>query len=355
MLARSARGVGAGRPRPLRLARRRDALAAQAHAGFGAPQTRVVAVLFADVIGFTPPERGAGAGAGLRAPRRLSRAQLQGGVSPCRHPRSSSHGFMATFGGLDGRGDGAARAVACALDLQREIDAWNAKRIARGRAGAGRGRGPLRPGGDRHDRRRPAGRVHGDRRRRQRGEPPAIRHREVGGRSSSPRELAAGAAAAGRFTRSLPLTLRGRTQPIVVACGGVGGWHRRDLGGGGVSALQDLEADAVRPSKKAIAGRLHVGDARDERDGRGRRGPHRRLDVLDAQPICSMPRCGGNAAARCLPALLVNIRIPAEIEDDPARALAALNAWSPARPAPRRRTAPPPPRPDCAGGDGRYT
>ncbi len=41
-------------------------------------------------------------------------------------------GFMATFGGLDGRGDGAARAIACALDLQHEIDAWNAKRTARG-------------------------------------------------------------------------------------------------------------------------------------------------------------------------------------------------------------------------------
>ncbi len=41
---------------------------------------------------------------------------------------------MATFGGLDGRGDGAARAMACAVALQDEIDAWNAKREARGAA-----------------------------------------------------------------------------------------------------------------------------------------------------------------------------------------------------------------------------
>ncbi|KMO11434.1 hypothetical protein QR78_28445, partial [Methylobacterium indicum] len=42
--------------------------------------------------------------------------------------------------------------------------------------------------------------------------------REVGGRIlvSEGCLAAAGPAAAGRFTRSLPLTLRGRTQPIVV-------------------------------------------------------------------------------------------------------------------------------------------
>ncbi len=42
--------------------------------------------------------------------------------------------------------------------------------------------------------------------------------REVGGRilASDHCLAAAGPAAAGRFTRSLPLTLRGRSQPIVV-------------------------------------------------------------------------------------------------------------------------------------------
>ncbi len=90
-------------------------------------------MLFADMVGFTglsedlEPER---AFALLRGFRERSCKVV------FRHAgtldKFLGDGFMATFGGLDGRGDGAARAVACAVDLQREIDAWTAKRAARG-------------------------------------------------------------------------------------------------------------------------------------------------------------------------------------------------------------------------------
>ncbi|MCF4124924.1 adenylate/guanylate cyclase domain-containing protein [Methylobacterium sp. SyP6R] len=197
-----------------------DALAARAHAGFGAPQTRVVAVLFADVVGFTgmseelEPER---AFALLRGFRERSCKVV------FRHAgtldKFLGDGFMATFGGLDGRGDGAARAIACALDLQREIDAWTAKREARGAA-------PIRVAVGVHCGPVVIGNIGAD----QRVEFTVIGDvvnvasrlqaatREVGGRilASECCLAAAGPEAAGRFTRSLPLTLRGRTQPIVV-------------------------------------------------------------------------------------------------------------------------------------------
>ncbi|TGD96844.1 adenylate/guanylate cyclase domain-containing protein [Methylobacterium nonmethylotrophicum] len=197
-----------------------DALTARAHAGFGAPQTRVVAVLFADVVGFTGMSEGLGperAFALLRGFRERSCKVV------FRHAgtldKFLGDGFMATFGGLDGRGDAAARAVACALDLQHEIDAWNAKRQARGaepvRVAVGVHCGPVVIGNIGADQRveftvigdvvNVASRLE-------------AATRELGGRivASEACVTAAGPQAAGRFTRTLPLTLRGRSQPITV-------------------------------------------------------------------------------------------------------------------------------------------
>ncbi|AWN50278.1 adenylate/guanylate cyclase domain-containing protein [Methylobacterium terrae] len=197
-----------------------DALSARAHAGFGAPQTRVVAVLFADVVGFTGmsedlgPER---AFALLRGFRERSCKVV------FRHAgtldKFLGDGFMATFGGLDGRGDAAARAIACALDLQREIDAWNAKRTTRGAA-------PVRVAVGVHCGPVVIGNIGAD----QRVEFTVIGDvvnvasrleaatRELNGRivASDCCLAAAGPEAAAHFTRALPLTLRGRLQPIVV-------------------------------------------------------------------------------------------------------------------------------------------
>jgi adenylate cyclase len=197
-----------------------DALTARAHAGFGAPQTRVVAVLFADVVGFTGMSEGLGperAFALLRGFRERSCKVV------FRHAgtldKFLGDGFMATFGGLDGRGDGAARAMACAVDLQREVDAWNAKRVARGaepvRVAVGVHCGPVVIGNIGADQRveftvigdvvNVASRLE-------------AATREVGGRivASDGCLTAAGPEVAEQFTRSLPLTLRGRSQPILV-------------------------------------------------------------------------------------------------------------------------------------------
>ncbi len=197
-----------------------DALAARAHAGFGAPQTRVVAVLFADVIGFTGMSEGLGP---ERAFALLGGFRERSCKVVFRHAgtldKFLGDGFMATFGGLDGRGDGAARAIACALDLQHEIDSWNAKRTARGaepvRVAVGVHCGPVVIGTIGADQRvefTVIGDVVNVASRLQSAT------REVGGRilASDHCLAAAGPAAAGRVTRSLLLTQRGRSPPIVV-------------------------------------------------------------------------------------------------------------------------------------------
>jgi adenylate cyclase len=108
-----------------------DALAEQASSGFGEPAIRNVAVLFADIVGFSstaerlPPER---TFALLRSFRERSSRSVfrQKGTLD----KYLGDGLMATFGALQEEHDAAARAIACAIDLQEEIERWNAKRLA---------------------------------------------------------------------------------------------------------------------------------------------------------------------------------------------------------------------------------
>ena len=112
-----------------------DALTLRAQHGFGEPALRPVAVLFADVVGFTgmteklSPER---TFALLRSFHQRSCAVVfaHGGTLD----KFLGDGFMATFGGLDDSPDASARALACAFDLRDEIERWSAKRSARGAA-----------------------------------------------------------------------------------------------------------------------------------------------------------------------------------------------------------------------------
>ena len=92
-----------------------------------------MAVLFADIVGFTrlnerlSPER---TFALLRSFQERSTAVVfrhQGTLD-----KYLGDGLMATFGALREEPDAAARAIACAFELQATIERWNAKRSARG-------------------------------------------------------------------------------------------------------------------------------------------------------------------------------------------------------------------------------
>ena len=109
-----------------------DALVHQTSSDFGAPSTRNVAVLFADIVGFTAlnerlsPDR---TFALLRSfQERSSRVVFrhQGTLD-----KFLGDGFMATFGSFREESDAAARAIACAFELHAEIERWNVKRGAR--------------------------------------------------------------------------------------------------------------------------------------------------------------------------------------------------------------------------------
>ena len=100
---------------------------------FDTPATREVAVLFADIVGFTGlSER--------TSPDRIV-ALLKSFHERCcrvvfRHGGSLDKyigdGFLATFGAIGDMPDAAARALRCAVELQQEVDRWNRKRAARG-------------------------------------------------------------------------------------------------------------------------------------------------------------------------------------------------------------------------------
>jgi len=110
-----------------------DALAGRPAESFGAPATRPVAVLFADIVGFTafaeglPPERVVALLRSFHA-RSCKIVFRHGGTLD----KFLGDGFMATFGTLAPDRDSARRALACAFELQDEMERWGRKRAARG-------------------------------------------------------------------------------------------------------------------------------------------------------------------------------------------------------------------------------
>jgi adenylate cyclase len=100
---------------------------------FDTPATRQVAVLFADIVGFTalsertPPDRIVALLKSFHD--RCCRVVFRHGGSI---DKFIGDGFLATFGAISEMPDAAARAVRCAVELQREMDRWAAKRAARG-------------------------------------------------------------------------------------------------------------------------------------------------------------------------------------------------------------------------------
>jgi adenylate cyclase len=110
-----------------------DTLASRPDASFGAPANRQVAVLFADIVGFTsyteglPPDR-------VVALLRSFHARACRVVFRHRGTLDKflGDGFMATFGTLAAHEGSAREALACAFALQEEMDRWGAKRRERG-------------------------------------------------------------------------------------------------------------------------------------------------------------------------------------------------------------------------------
>jgi adenylate cyclase len=110
-----------------------DTLASGPAGTFGVPANRQVAVLFADIVGFTayteglPPDR-------VVALLRSFHARACKVVFGHRGTLDKflGDGFMATFGTLADHGVSAREALDCAFALQTEMDRWGAKRRARG-------------------------------------------------------------------------------------------------------------------------------------------------------------------------------------------------------------------------------
>lgn len=100
--------------------------------GFGEPASRDVAVMFADIVGFTgyteqlAPDR---TFALLRSfQERSARSVLDHGGTLDKY---LGDGLMVTFGALRDDAEAPARAIACAFALLAEVERWNTKRQAR--------------------------------------------------------------------------------------------------------------------------------------------------------------------------------------------------------------------------------
>jgi adenylate cyclase len=199
-----------------------EAMAARPALDFGAPATREVAVMFADIVGFTaiaeklPPERVVALLRSFHA-RACKIVFAHGGTLD----KFLGDGFMATFGTLKREEDCARRALACAFALQEEIDRWCAKR-------AGRGAPAIRIAAGVHHGRVVVGNVGAERRLEFTvvGDPVNVANRlerltrEIGGRIAASREAlrSAGGLESLRypFEAKGPLTLHGREQPVEV-------------------------------------------------------------------------------------------------------------------------------------------
>ncbi len=100
---------------------------------FRRPATRHVAVLFADIVGFTglvehlPPARTVALLRNFQ--ERACKIVFDHGGTLDKY---LGDGFMATFGGLADEPSASAKALACAFELQAEIERWCRKRALRG-------------------------------------------------------------------------------------------------------------------------------------------------------------------------------------------------------------------------------
>jgi len=112
-----------------------DALAARVETGFGEPTNRMVAVMFADIVGFTkltdaaPPEHAFSLIRGFQQ-RSCAIVFRHSGTLD----KYLGDGFMATFGATDDHPDPSSLALACAFDLKEEIKRWNIDRQRLGSA-----------------------------------------------------------------------------------------------------------------------------------------------------------------------------------------------------------------------------
>jgi adenylate cyclase len=198
-----------------------DAMVARAQRDFGKPAVRVVAVMFADIVGFTsrterlPPETVFSLLRSFQA-RTCHIVFRHGGTLD----KFLGDGFMATFGSLADQADAAARALACAFELQDEMARWNAKRAHTGgkavELAIGLHCGPVVVGNVGAERRvefTVVGDVVNVASRLERAS------REIGGRivvSAACLQAAGGPPPERRFERSLDIPLRGKSDPITV-------------------------------------------------------------------------------------------------------------------------------------------
>jgi adenylate cyclase len=110
-----------------------DALSGDLSTNFGVPASRRVAVLFADIVGFTGMTEHMspnGAFALIRGfQERMTRVVFRHSGTLDKY---LGDGLMVTFGSIQGEDDAAARAINCAFTMIDEVERWNAKRVARG-------------------------------------------------------------------------------------------------------------------------------------------------------------------------------------------------------------------------------
>lgn len=197
-----------------------DAMMAAPGHRFGEPATRHVAVLFADIVGFTglsetlPPERVVALLTSFHT-RTCDIVFRHGGTLD----KFLGDGVMATFGALADDPDASRKALACAFEMQAEIDRWCAKRAERGASkvavAVGVHCGSVVVGNVGAERRLEFTVI---------GDPVNVANRlerltrELGCRIALSRECldAAGGPDPARFEAKGPIALRGRAEPIEV-------------------------------------------------------------------------------------------------------------------------------------------
>lgn len=110
-----------------------DALSEDVGTSFGTPATRHVAVLFADIVGFTGMAEHLSPESAFALIRdfqeRTTRVVFRHSGTLDKY---LGDGLMVTFGAIQDEPDAAARAIACAFAMMEEVDRWTARRVAHG-------------------------------------------------------------------------------------------------------------------------------------------------------------------------------------------------------------------------------